>query len=335
MKFKHLLIFASFIFSLSAEQTQISLARTNFQAIQEAQAKIETMLKWHTVYQITTAACFIAGVGGAVYAIYHAATKKEALIPHNPLDPDKFRLFVEKFGAYMEMYNEKHNLQRNWIMSQLHWLKKTVYNQFQSIAVGVGAHMVFSGLNNALGPISKYITRLDGFVDRTVSGIFHKNSLNWFITDQANLVDLSNTLKRYAALVEGRQVTINATQVGQEPIVIEALSLDKRAEALQDFVAYWKIFIQQIETVVAFMHYKSLQTTNLVTGERMVAISTKIQGLVDDFALRCEEKAKQSENGIIVFYDELVAVTAQIGFEFSNFSLLDSYKRIDVMNETK
>lgn len=337
MKYKALFVIVGLVFFLRAEDPQISFARANFENIQKAHLKIETMLKWHTFYQITTAACLVAGVGGAVYAVYNATRPKDTIAPEKvfgQVDLVELRDSIIKLTMYAEKLLSDTAVKRNWIMSPLHWLKQTALTQFQSILVGVSASMLFNVMNNALGPISKYITRLDGFADRTFSGIYHKNSLEWFITHQANLTGVSTTLKQYAALIEGRELTVASSGLGPEQIIVGPVSEAKRLEDLHDFAGYWMIFIQQLESVLGFMQYKSLLNSNPAVTERMVAITTKIQCLVNNFADSLCDKVIQSENGAIVFYDELVALTGQIGFEFSNFTLLDSFKRIDVMNET-
>jgi len=343
MKYKALFVIVGLFFSLPAEQAQISLTRTDFLNIQKAQAQVDSLLKWHLFYQIATTSCIVAGIGGAGYTVYRAAQKPEVPVVVKPIIPvdkdtfnlfsEKFHLFAKKFDEYMESYIAERNIQRNWILSQLHWLKQTATNQALTIIGSVGAAMVFNVFNNSLGPISKYVARLDGLLDRTVSGIYHRNNLEWFITNHANLVIVFNTLEQKAAFIEGRQVTSQSSLVQETPeqFIVVAPHESQRSAALKDFEAYWIIFVQQLESVLGFMQYTSLRNSNPLMRERMVALSNTLQIVVNDCAQAFEEKVLNSNNTTIALFDDLKALRARIGLEISNFTLLESFKRFEVM----
>lgn len=330
MKYKHLVIFASLIFSFGSIQPQFSMARISFEAIQNEHARIETMLRWHSVYQVATVACLLASAGAVGYASYHALNQKDDSLVATPLDGEKFNQLAERMCIYFEQRLDKHAIQKNWIMTQIHWLKKTFFSQVQSIAISIGASIIFNAMNNTLGPISKYIARLNGALDRTATSIFHQNNLEWFIVHETQELGIIATLKQFATLVEGKQLTFSSPLLGQEQMTIEPITDSKRLEALRDFTAYWALLTQQLESILGFMHYKSLKNSNLLMQERMVSIATKVQSLVNDFAQSCEGKVEESENGLLMIHDELCSLSGQIWFEFSNFNLLDTGKRLSL-----
>jgi len=324
MKFKALILIG-LVFSLQADETHFSLARTNSDTIKIAQSKIETLLKWHTFYKVATASCFVASLGAAGFTVYQAIHQKDiplAVEPvQNPIDVVQYNNLVkaiERLCLLTERLDGKPVIQRGFIMSWLHWFKKSVTDNFYSIIGTVFTTAIFNGMNNTLGPISKYINRCDGLLDRTISSIFHKNSLTWFITNQVSLDDYDKVLQDYAARIEGRTGT-DSTVLADQPPMSESM---KRA-MLQEFSEYWALYSSQLEKVLAFICYKSSKSSGAF-GERMVAISSKIELLVNDFAQRCEDTIAQSEKSAPVFYDELLALLTQLDFEFDNFILLDT-----------
>lgn len=320
-----------------------TLNRTNPTRIIAEQKHIEDVLKWHKIYQIATIAGACASVGLVGYKAYTSLHQPNDEIANTGTagsgsNASMGEINVEALNFFLQYQNPKileeiATKNHGWFMAQVYWLKQLLFNQVNSTIYTVAGIVIANILNNSLGPVSKYIVRLDGLLDRSVSALFHKNNLQWFVTNHVNLVDLFEKLVYYAAVLEGRSVTIPATLLTQNPITVDnTQNTIQSTDALLDFIAYWNIYIQHIESVLGFMHYKGFSHQIRLEGERMIAISSRIQDLINNFAQHVEEKiiTAQNNNTKIVLHDELQRLRAQLGFEMDSFCLIDSSKKNEI-----
>ncbi len=323
------------------------------QTIKNAQNTVKNLIFKKKLWQLGTVAGAAALGGFAVYKMFLAPPK--VIGSTITLDPEKLSQALDRAGRaanllskqtvrfqYFNKCLEKGEViilqqeESAWYAAPFNWLKQQVYANAYQIAVGAAGMAVFNFMNNSLGPISKYIQKLDGFVDRTASWLTQKNNLEWLLKDQGNLREVFTMLEQHAAIFEGRSTQPLANVLMNDavalPVVIENLSAQKEA-ALQDLVAYWNMYVQQMALVIGFVEL-TIPSYEKLKSERMKVIGQKLVALTNDFADTLAQKVNDSfYNPKQLFYDDLQRLRAQVGQELSNFSLLESFKRHDFLVE--
>lgn len=307
----------------------------NPQNIEKSHQTIIREVRNHKLWQIATVSGTALAAGIGLYLVFGrdstpiSTAESSAAAGKLELTPDQTNIIQElilekayKAGKYFK------NSWGNWITQQF-------YLQTHQLAQGVAVAVIFNLLNNSLGPISKYLNQLNGFLDRTISGIFHKVNYEWFMSNYCNINQTYNMLERYAATFEGRSLQIQPNALMNATVTVEATTDQEslaRIGSLKDVVDYWNLYIQQIEMVLGFIQYtsKGRASTNLLESGRMQAISEKITLLTNTVGTSLQQKIKNVENNTtLALYDELHELRALTGQELSNFSLLESFRRHD------
>ncbi len=121
----------------------------------------------------------------------------------------------------------------SFIPAMYHWTKEN----FSILAQQTLVLAIFTGLNNSLGPIAKYISVLDGALDKVLTRVFHEWDISWFLKQHTQLPILFSTLEYHA-----KELAQDATQE------FHLLQLQRT----------WNIMIHQFEYAFAFMHYSTI-----------------------------------------------------------------------------
>ena len=122
---------------------------------------------------------------------------------------------------------------RSFIPAMYYWAKEN----FSILAQQTLVLAIFTGLNNSLGPIAKYISVLDGALDKVLTRVFHEWDISWFLKQHTQLPILFSTLEYHA-----KELAQDATQE------FHLLQLQRT----------WNIMIHQFEYTFAFMHYSTI-----------------------------------------------------------------------------
>lgn len=325
---------------MSPEMQVNSIQQDNINA---ARKSVVTEVRNHKLFQIATVSGSIAaGIGGYLLWTRDASPEISSVAAFTG---NAGKCFVSEAEQKIirELIQEKafkagkffygHNV----LSSCVNWFTQQFYLQSYQVAVGVGAAVVFNFLNNGLGPISKYLNRFDGFLDRTVTSIFHKINLEWYVSKHGNLAQIFTMLELYAATLEGRALQIQTNALTNVPITIQGTPQGSlvRDASLKDVVDCWNLYIEHMEMIIGFIEYSSRikSQTSILEGQRMQSIGKKIQLLTNSFAVSLQQKIQNLETAAILIYDELRELRALIGQELSNFSVLESFKRHDFVAE--
>jgi hypothetical protein len=307
--------------------------RINPNHILQAQENVRIELRNHFWYQIAAGAGVGSVIGVSLY-FFFSSRKEISPIPIKvgyltEMDVSNLRACLDKIVPALGAKLQNDN-------SWFNWFKQSIYSNTQTVLTGVVYMGIFNFFSNTLGPISKYITKLDGLLDRSVSSFFHKNTIEWFIKSHVNLTEVFNSLELNAAIIEGRPIQIPANSLTDVATTISGAVAGRQAQkdAVDSLEGNWNIFVQQLEQVLGFIEYKRAVHYNPLEAERMQAIGAKIIDLVNSFATELGQKIIGSENnGTLLIYEDLRTLRANIGQELSNFSVLESFKRIDLVNE--
>ncbi len=280
------LLFLSVFVAQAADQDLIlSFNRINDQNIEWYANKVKTELEHNALHKKVIIVGALAGLGYVTYQLLYGGQpspikpiakievpqtdsiisqplidvikpieKKEPIYPQ--LTPDGV-WFLNSEGATKRA---KDNLSLiPWVYV---WAKENFYTLVQQTAVLA----LFTGLNNSLGPISKYINALDGAADKFTARIFHAGNLAWFLKQHTQLSLLFTTLEYHAGKLENRPVVVTQTisllsdqqhiKVNQDLV---SLTQEEKIYHVQQLQRSWNIAVQQIEYVFGFMKFSSSQ----------------------------------------------------------------------------
>lgn len=314
------------------------LHRIDRDHIELSKQSVKSTLRKSKLRQIVTVSGIGALIGFSAYKFLYGGNVLEGKIVNDVgtlSSSDVHNIRVVLKAAIDKLDVSKPTL--TWPFTWAAWLGQQAYSNAQLILIGVASTVVFNGMNNFLGPISKYITRLDGFLDRTVANIFHKENLEWYIANHVDLVQVFNMLEYYAAIIEGRSIQIPANSLTDVATTVSGVleGSQNQKDALKDLVGYWNMYVQQLELVLGFIEFKRASHHNPLEGERMKDIGNKIITLTNSFAECIEQKIADLGNNKkpLIVYEDLRILRAQIGQELSNFSVLESFKRVDFTAE--
>lgn len=155
------------------------------------------------------------------------------------------------------------------------WIK----TQTGSVLQLTAATGLFYALQSGIGPVGKYFTKFDGFVDKWLSAIFHEDSIAWYLESHVNFESMWQELEGYA--------------------------FDQNS-----FADIWRLHIHQLEGVVGFMCLQSqnLGQKNTVSAQRAETIAKTIveQATVaaTNFEAVFAQKNNSSVSGLITEYQE-------------------------------
>ena len=135
------------------------------------------------------------------------------------------------------------------------WFK----SQTGSVLQLTAATALFYAMQSGIGPVGKYFSRFDGFVDKWLSHIFHDDTLTWYLESHTNFDALLPELESYA--------------------------VDQQA-----FEDIWSLFIQQLEGTVAFMYIQTetMEFQNKITSQRAEIIAQTVLEHVEQTATTLE-----------------------------------------------
>lgn len=333
MKLNVIFLFLSLI--VTNIYSHVLIQRINPIHITAAKSIVKKEISITKMYQRITQGAALTGVAAVGWLGYRWYTAAPVNCAQGKLtDQD-----IEVFRACSASLLQK--LQQQPKFPMLAWFKQQLMVNLNNFLVGVAVATVFNLANNSLGPISKYINRLDGIVDRTFSSLFHKNNLEWYITSHVDLATIFNFIEYNAALLEGRAVQLPSNPLlANSPIILNPTMPQSNAVekmACADLVGYWNLFVLHIEKVLGYMQYKIAMHSHALEIERMQAIGTRITTLVNDFAQQMQTKLDTLENEHIkqFLYAEVQALRAQLGHEISSFSLIEAFKKHDFLSAKK
>ena len=246
-----------FISSNAVEQNTL-LRRVSEEQISLYTVKIHEELSANALHRKLVTYTTVAGLcGGAYYFMYGGKTIPPAIapsvqdnMPASPLETLPPEVIAMLKAQAKEYFNQ----------SWLAWLKTNFYTIFQQTTV----LFMFTAMNNALGPISKYLNALDGLVDRSISTVFHDGNLAWFLKKHTQLASLFMTLEYHAAIVEGKPLAPQTAEflpitvaLPMPELTTEEFSAEKKQYHVEQTVHTWNIMVQQLEYVLGFMQATS------------------------------------------------------------------------------
>ncbi len=340
MKLKVIFLFLSLF--VTSVYSHDEITRINLTNIITAQEAVKKELYNHLIYQRITKGAAITGIAAALgwagYKLLYAAPIAIAGPGYITADD------VQLFRACMYSLVQKAQTEGSFIdgIPFVGWFKQQMMANMHTFLVGVTVAAMFNLMNNSLGPISRYINRLEGIADRTYSSLFHKNNLEWYITTHVDLVTIFNFIEYNAAQLEGRAIQLptnpllaNVAITVNSPTEVSSHATEKMA--CHDLTGYWNLFVQHIEKVLGYMEYTISVHTNALEVERMRTIISRISAIVNEFAQLLETKLNTLEQSHIkqFLYAEVQTLRAQLGHEISSFSLIESLKKHDFLNPVK
>jgi hypothetical protein len=173
-------ILVCFVGITSQAAVEYSVLRINNDNVKLAQKNLKVELRYNKWRQIAAVSGFAGLLGFSAYK-FLLSDAPAAAVPHpnvgslTDADIHNFRWLL---GELVNKFNvAKPAL--TWPYTWWEWLKQQVHSNTHLLLVGVASTVVFNFMNNSLGPISKYLNRLDGLLDRTVimpiANIFRRN----------------------------------------------------------------------------------------------------------------------------------------------------------------
>lgn len=267
---------------LQANHQEVTLLfkHINDKNIEHYVHKVETELKYNTIHRKVILTGALTGLGYMTYQLLYGGetvpvksvvTPKEAVIMP-AVAPEQFvpvatpvikkPELTEAGVRYINLMAAEKIAKdnRSLIPSIYYWAKENFYTVLQQTVVLA----LFTGLNNALGPISKYISVLDGAADKFTNHFFHAGNLSWFLKRHTQLSLLFATLEFHAAKLENRPVVAMqniSLQIYQQQLPMlpdnVVLTQDEKIYHAQQLQRTWDITIQQFEYVLGFMTYAS------------------------------------------------------------------------------
>ena len=190
----------------SFEQT-ITFASIDESIIQNYVHKITAEFKTNTLQKRAIYGAALLGLGYVTYQCFYGGQTPSPHASRVEMPTTIVPVAVEEPGqkkpelspaAIAQLNKEalekaaKDNL--SFIPAMYYWAKEN----FSLLAQQTLVLAIFTGLNNSLGPIAKYISVLDGALDKVMTRVFHEWNIAWFIKQHTQLPILFSTLEYHA-----------------------------------------------------------------------------------------------------------------------------------------
>jgi len=279
------LLFSSII--NAGQDLQFTFNRINDQHIEHYINKVKVELNHNEIHRKVIVVGALAGLGYVTYQLLYGGQtppvkpmvkievpKTDIPITSEPLITDVEKPVEKKEQSILSLLtpdgiwninNEGAKNRAKDNLSLIPWVYAWAKENFYTVVQQTAVLALFTGLNNSLGPISKYITYLDGAADKFVARIFHAGNLAWFLKRHTQLSLLFNMMEFHAAKLENCPVTGShdislegqPVKTNQEPM---PLTQEERIYHIQQLQRTWNIVIKQGEYVLGFMAFSSSQS---------------------------------------------------------------------------
>jgi hypothetical protein len=280
-----------------------------FAQIKQAQidyyeAKIAKELRRGRYVQIGLAATLMGTIGFCGYRVLlGAAPQQPATEPATVLTTNQK---VSK-AALKEALDKMQELVKNQKLALINAGvlndSTTWGNWFKSWARFFGQQYTFIFLSqiatDTLNPFAKYFKRLDAAVDSVIAKVFHDGDLNWFVRTHTNIFALLDQLK--------------SNYYDENPL---------------SFSGTWQLTVQQLSSIVGFMHYKikELEKLSAENAQRAHLIVDKVIILTNHMRNQLEALV-QMQKDITMFSRQVELINQlhnQLQQTLSEFALIEA-----------
>lgn len=273
-------IYALILFSvpvvLHADEVRLKFNQVSEHNKERAVKKIKAELENNARQKKVIAVGALAGLGYITYQFFYGGetAPKPVIVPAEVVKNDQVPVIIQPEKSehvslppevLWYLKNEAAKARAKDNLSLIPWVYYWAKENFYLVAQQTVVLAVFTGLNNSLGPISKYISLFDGAVDKFIARVFHEGNLAWFLKQHTQLPLLFARLEYHAAKLENQPtIALNRSQTislqmekePEHPVSSAGLltSEERNYHALQ-LQCTWNVMLQQIEAVLGFMEF--------------------------------------------------------------------------------